>query len=271
MVTAFSQLILFLTLIAGAGLLTGCETVTGDFWLTNPPPTPVEALQMTRDQYDPDRRRTGLLYLAHASWAGEDMYVSIYEVLAEDQDPTVRAMALIALGRHGRPDHVPLIAARLADDPDPLVRRQAALTLQRLHADEAINPLVATMKTDGDSGVRAAAAAALGQYPSEDVIYALLEALDDERLDVSHGARRSLRVLTGQDFGYHPVPWLAWLKTTDDPFAAGRMYTYETFHRDPNLLEFVVPFIHPPNETPGIPIGMPTGDDDAVGAEHVGS
>lgn len=238
-------------------VLGGCRTVTGEFFLTNPPPTPEQAVAMTSDRFDPDRRRIGMTYLMLSNWASTDVYVSIYTLLAEDPDPTVRVVALRAIGRHGGTEQTEVVVGRLQRDEDPSVRRQAALTLQRFYDPSVIEELVTAMNEDEDAGVRAAAAAALGQFRGRVVLEELIVALDDERLEVSAGALRSLRILTGQIFDYHPVPWLDWLQNTEDPFAEGVSFTYQTFDRDPNFLEFIFPFIFPPSETPGLPRGYP--------------
>ncbi|MFG0251421.1 MAG: HEAT repeat domain-containing protein, partial [Phycisphaerales bacterium JB038] len=180
----------------------GCRTVTGEFAFDVDVPEPVEALAWARDKYDPDKRRTALKWLAHAPWAGAEVYISIYESLAEDPDPTVRAAALFALARHGRPDHAQLVGLRLELDPNESVRLQAARTLQRLHHPEAVEPLQRAMQSDPDSWVRAEAAKALGQYANRELLPALIQALDDEKLEVAAGARRSLVYLTGRDFRY---------------------------------------------------------------------
>jgi HEAT repeat protein len=238
-------------------MLAGCRTVTGEFFLTNPPPTPEQAVAMTSDRFDPDRRRIGMTYLMLSNWATTDVYVSIYTLLAEDPDPTVRVVALRAIGRHGGPEQTDVVVGRLQGDEDPLVRRQAALTLQRYYDPSVIEELVTAMNEDEDAGVRAAAAAALGQFRGRVVLEELIVALDDEKLEVAAGALRSLRILTGQIFDYHPVPWLDWLQNTDDPFADGIAYTYQTFDRDPNFIEIIFPFVFPPSEPPDLPRDYP--------------
>jgi HEAT repeats len=235
---------------------TGCRTVTGEFAFDADVPEPVEALAWARDKYDPDRRRTALKWLAHAPWASADVYISIYESLVEDPDPTVRAAALLALGRHGRPDHAVLVGLRLELDPSDMVRLQAARTLQRLHHEEAIASLQRAMQGDRDSWVRAEAAKALGQYPKREVLPTLVRALDDEKLEVAAGARRSLVSLTGRDFGYGTEEWQSWTEAADTPFAEQHLYLYQTFQRGRFWYEYILPFFAPPNESPGIPRGL---------------
>ncbi len=236
--------------------ITGCRTVTGEFAFDADVPEPVEALAWARDKYDPDRRRTALKWLAHAPWANADVYISIYESLTEDPDPTVRAAALLALGRHGRPDHAGLVGLRLELDPNDTVRLQAARTLQRLHHEDAIASLQRAMRGDRDSWVRAEAAKALGQYPKGEVLPALVQALDDEKLEVAAGARRSLVCLTGRDFRYETEQWLVWVEAAADPFAEQHLYLYQTFQRGRFWYEYILPFFAPPNESPGIPRGL---------------
>ena len=251
--------------------ISGCRTVTGEPSFLVTVPTPEQALQWAKDKYDPDRRREALKWLMHADWADTEVYRDIYKTLAEDEDPTVRTAAMRALGRHGRPEDVTVVLKRLAEDDSEMVRREAALTLQRIHNDDAIEPLLKAMSEDPSAPVRAAAAAALGQYPRNNVLEALIVALDDENLEVSEGARRSLTYLTGKNFRYNTVAWLAWLKQADNPFAGQQTYVYQTFHRDPNFFETLVPIFAPPNETPGIPRGMSTGDAAGKPADNSGN
>jgi hypothetical protein len=234
----------------------GCRTVTGEPVFLADVPEPAEALDWARNRYDPDKRRTALKWFAHAPWAGGEVYLEIYRALVEDPDPTVRQAALVALGRHGKPADASLVALRLDLDPNAGVRLQAARTLQRLHHDDAVEPLLEALAEDADSWVRAAAAKALGQYPRADVLLALIEALDDEKLEVAAGARRSLVYLTGEDYRYDTIGWFAWAKQVEQPFAQQRLFVYETFWRAQRWYEFILPFLGPPNEAPGVPHGI---------------
>ena len=221
------------------------------------PPTPAEAAEMASDEFNPDRRQTGMLLLANAPFGGESVYVRLYEVALEDEDTGVQAVGVKALGLHGSPRHVAPIARMLRDAEDPLLRWEAARSLQRLHdPDAAVSALISALTDDEEADVRAASATALGQYAQRRVFDALIAALDDPSLSVNLASRRGLRLLTGKRLGMSPTGWLDWADGTADLFAERREYEYPVFERDRRLVEWIVPWLDPPNETPAPPAGM---------------
>jgi hypothetical protein len=223
------------------------------------PPSPTEAVVWASDPYDAGKRQRGILILASAPWGGEPAYVEMYVFAAKDGDPAVRAAALRALSEHATLEQAPLLIAAMSD-PDALVRREAARALQRVHTDRAVPVLVRALdeQTEPDADVRATAARALGQYPTASVVQALISALNDRRLSVNESARQSLRILTGQDFRYDVAAWVEWTALPGrNLFAAREPYNYPIFRRKPTILEMVVPWMGPPNETQSRPIGMP--------------
>lgn len=241
---------------------TGCDTLQGArgaeglFDLVKPA-TPEDAVEAALDEYDPDRRYRGTAELANASFASADPYLRLFEDAARDTDAGVRQVGVRALGIHGTPEHVPLLIERLEDD-EWLVRHEAARSLQRLHGDEAVVPLVERLDRENETvaAVRAEAAHALGQFPEQRVLQSLIQALGDPNLAVNHNTVLALEFLTGQNLGYEPAAWLAWLDETDAPFAAGRVYTYPGFERDKIWFEHL-PFLGaPPFEAESIPVGL---------------
>ncbi|MCB9838746.1 MAG: HEAT repeat domain-containing protein [Phycisphaeraceae bacterium] len=222
------------------------------------PPTPVEAVQWATDPYDAGKRQYGILLLAGAPWGGESPYVKMYVLATKDEDPSVRTAAIRALSLHGSVEHVPLLTEALAA-ADPLTRREAARALQRIHSEDAIEPLLAAIDPtlEDEYEVRREAAEALGQYPTRRVVQSLIAALSDRRLGVNDAARRSLRTMTGQDFGYEIDDWVAWTGSAGDLFAGGMPYEYPVFSRDQTWYEALMFWYRPPNETPGRPIGSP--------------
>lgn len=223
------------------------------------PPTPQEAARMAVDPFDADKRARGTLLLANAPWGGEDVYVRLYREQIKDKDPLVRAVSVRALALHGSPDDVPAITALIAEDQRYL-RWECARALQRLHNTSAIDPLKdrLNVKKEPEASVREAAACALAQYPDQRSFDALVAALDDRDLAVAAAAQQSLGTLTGQNLGNEVRPWVAWSKQESNLFAARKTYEYPIFHRDPDWLEYIIPFLQPPNEKPGTPVGLPT-------------
>ncbi|MEZ6234248.1 MAG: HEAT repeat domain-containing protein [Phycisphaerales bacterium] len=226
------------------------------------PPPPETAAAWATDPYDPDLRYRGTLLLGTASWGGEPLYLELYEQHAQDPEPNVRVAAIRALGNHAGPEQAGILVAAL-DDPEERVRLEAARSLQRIHApDAAIDPLRLMLRIENEPSaeVRAAAATALGQYPRGTVVQALIASLEDRTLAVNHASLESLRILTGQDFGYDRRAWSTWAQASNDTlFASAGQYTYPVFNRPRKLIEWL-PFIPPPpNEQTGVPEGTPIG------------
>lgn len=227
-----------------------------DVWT---PPSPVEAAQWAGDPYDADKRQRGMLLLANAPFGGERVYVQLYRARLVDEDPAVRGVAVRALALHGQPEDAPVIAERLEGDPDDVVRRESGRALQRIHNPAVVDKLILALdpRREPDTDARANAARALGQYAQPRVVQSLIGALNDSRLAVNDGALESLRVLTGQDFGVDAKAWLRWSGGAGDLFAQRGEYVYPVFHRDPTIVEYLVPFWRPPNEQSNQrPVGM---------------
>lgn len=220
-----------------------------------------------QDPFDADRRSRGMLALSMTSAGGDPAFVSIYAENTEDPDPSVRAAACKALGRHGNPEHTPLILKLLVEDPDASVRTEAARSLQRIHSPSAIEPLLNSIrqpdvtstrfKLEEDAEVRAQAALALAQYREPKVLQGLIAALSDQRLAVNRNALAALRTLTGQDFGYDRRPWAEWLAKNPSPFAGATVFEYPAYSRKMVWYEHLPLMPKPPNEASATPVGMP--------------
>ncbi len=249
-------------MVAGLILLGGCAAdlprgATSVLQLFREP-SPSEAAAWALDKYDADKRERGLRLLGTATFGGEDLYLRLYRDRLTDPAPGVRLSAVRALANHGTPDDVPLILARLEDD-DAQVRREAARGLQRLSNPVAIDPLLrlTSEEREVEPEVRAEAAEALGQYAESRVVEGLVAALDDRNLAVNHAALRSLRTLTGQDFGYDRRAWVPWLSSEQRLFAARSQYVYPVFQRAKAWYEYIPLFPPPPNEPAASPAGLP--------------
>lgn len=197
--------------------------------------------QLARDAFDggdPDRRRRAIAMLSSADWGGEEVYVRTYRMAAEgDDDESVRAAALNALGRHGTPDDVPVIVANL-EHANAFVRLEAAIALQRIHGPDAVDPLIAAMANDVDADVRMAAARALGQYAEPAVFDALVGALRDNHYGVVHHAHQSLELLTGAGLGLATRQWLHWGKAHAEHLFDNRgAYVWHPYQRPRGLLD----------------------------------
>lgn len=227
---------------------------------------------MARDPYDASARYRGTLALANENFAGDPIYIKLFELNLADKDPSVRMASIRGLANHGEPRHVELLIPMLKDE-SVLVRVEAARALQRLHDDTAVEPLITVMRApepdprsrkmlgETEPEVRAEAATALGQYDEAKVVRQLIIALDDTDLTVNRNAQNSLKVLTGQDFGLERNAWSTWMeKFSDNPqamFLGRGMYTYPVYNRKKRIYEYL-PFVpRPPNEVAAPPAGMP--------------
>jgi len=221
------------------------------------PPKPEDAVALALDKYDADKRYRGTAMLANAPFGGERPYLALFREAIEDQDAGVRQVGVRALGIHGEPEDVPAIVNRLTDD-EWLVRMEAARALQRLHNPDAVTALTERTSIDNElqAAVRAEAVNALGQYRQARVIQTLITALGDPSLAVNHSAISSLEVLTGQNLGFEPAAWFEWIDQADDPFQAGRVYTYPGFNRSKLWYEYIPFFGRPPNEADSVPVGL---------------
>lgn len=253
----------------GGNLKPGAATISEA--LQGAQPSPLESAQMATDRYDANARYVGTLALANESFAGEPIYLKLFENNINDVDPAVRLAAIRGLANHGEPRHVSVITPLLKDD-NILVRIEAARALQRLHHEDAIAPLLiscsqpdpynAKQDSESEPEVRAEAAFALGQYDTAQVVRGLIKALDDTDLSVNRSAQHSLKTLTGQDFGLDANAWNSWLnqaadKGSDGIFLGRGLYTYPVYNRKKRIYEYF-PFVpKPPNEVAAPPAGMP--------------
>lgn len=233
---------LAMALIA-ASWLSGCGSGTPgqnlNEWMGSIlPPKPGDVARDAVNPYDPDLRRKSLQALGKAAWGGEEPYMRLYRMLVDDPDPTVRAAALAALGKHGTQEDIDRVLPYLEYDTDnKIVRWEAAKALQRLHREDAATPLTRSLADDEDADVRMACADALGQYHVRPVFQALVGALTDRDYGVVQQSRASLVTLTGQDFGDDGRAWLEWAKGTDNLFANASTYYYPQFSRPRTTFE----------------------------------
>ena len=220
-------------------------------------PTVTDAAVWSIDPYDPDKRYRGTLLLANAPFGNEPVYIRMFADNARDEDPGVRSAATRGLANHGTSEHIPIILERLKDT-DTLVRIEAARALQRLHSPAAVGPLLDSLDANKEPEVevRAEVADALGQYAENRVVDRLIQTFEDENLSVNRTTLKSLKTLTGQDFGFDRALWSDWNKSSKSTFAARGVYMYPVFSRGKTWYEYV-PFVPPPpNESSSTPAGL---------------
>lgn len=221
---------------------------------------PEEMVEMATDRYDADRRRRGFAKLAEASFGGEAPYVALYRAGATDDDPTVRAICIMALGLHGGPEDGPVLVRHLGHH-NKLLRWEAARALGRIHYPDSVLPLTRVLNDDEDADVRQAAARALGQYRRTIVFDALTRALDDPDHGVAAAAQSSLKTLTGRDKGPDRREWVAWREEVgaNRIFEEAATYQWHPYRPPTRWWEhweyLVPPFTGPDSPEPRMPRG----------------
>ncbi len=90
-------------------------------------------------------------------------------------------------------------------------RSQAAWTLGKMGNRRAVEPLIAALK-DENWEVRENVVWALGDIKDTRAIEPLINTLSDKNSEVRKDAARSLREITGQNFGGNLTKWQKWWK-----------------------------------------------------------
>ncbi len=103
-------------------------------------------------------------------------------LLLQDKVPAVRDEAIAALVSIGESAVAPLVAA--LKDQDWRVRLRATEALCVLKSCTAVEPLIGLVQHDPDTAVRQEAARALGQIGDKSAVDALLEVVEEPRLQV---------------------------------------------------------------------------------------
>ena len=226
------------------------------------PKTPRQAALGAFNVYDADVRCASIKELAAAPFGGEAAYLRTYRLLIDDPDPTVRAACAHALGLHGGVEDATRLALCLYD-PVAFVRWEGAKALQKIHAPLAVKPLMEAMAEDSDPDVRMSAAVALGQYPERQVFDALVGALEDPHHSVIVGVRRSLKTLTGYDFGSDGGMWITWSEQVGAKlFEHQETYTWQSYEKPTGIIDKVKFWKKKPEPAlPRVPAGL---EDDAT-------
>lgn len=180
--------------------------------------TPFDAVKNMLNTDAPDLRREAVVYLSKRPYGRNDPYISYYiELARSDVDYTVRAMAIRALNRARAAQATDLFIAAL-DDKNELVRLEAAKALANIPDANATSALIKRLgNADEGTDVRIAAADALRNFKTIESAQALVRVLQDRNFGVAWQARRSLRLMTGQDLRYDTVAWLTLLSGSDNP------------------------------------------------------
>jgi len=136
-------------------------------------------------------------------WAGH-----LEKLLANDDSPEMRRLAVRAAGRLNDPSAMAMIDKGL-DDDSVKVRMEACNALGRRSGDEAARMLVATVGTETSQDVKHAALTALANHKSEIAVDSLKIALADRNPATRDLAVQSIKGATGKNYGDDPKVWIA--------------------------------------------------------------
>jgi hypothetical protein len=100
-----------------------------------------------------------------------------------------------------------------------LVRLEAAKALANIPDDKAVRVITDHLYYDQNKDVRIACADALRNYHTLETARVLVDTLKDPDFSVAYQARKSLTVMTGQDFHFDHDQWLKYFGQSRSPFA----------------------------------------------------
>lgn len=164
----------------------------------------------------PNVRRMAINVLVSRYYGKTDeVYHNVYRTTAAmDADPVVRATAVRAINR-SRDHNASSTLLRALDDGSALVRLEAAKALANLptaRAEPKLRTILANENEDLD--VRIAAADALRHFNSTETQRQLIDMLKNQNFALAWQSRRSLYLMTGEDFHYNEAAWLKYLVTS---------------------------------------------------------
>jgi HEAT repeat protein len=146
---------------------------------------------------DADKTTSGILY--ETLFDDDKDYPDVFHSATSDPDPGVRRMAIRYLFRRG--------AFALEDgivwlgDTDPYVRRRVISYLFWINDRSALESVVRLSLEDPEQAVRKDALRLVGIWGGKEEIPHAIKALEDSSLEVRIQAIRTLKRLTGEDFG----------------------------------------------------------------------
>ncbi len=146
---------------------------------------------------DADKPTSTILY--EALFDDDRDFPGVFRCAASDPDPAVRRMAIRYLFRRGAfalDDGIAWL-----EDSDPYVRRRVISYLFWINDRSALAPVVRMSLDDPEQAVRKDALRLVGIWGGKGEIPSAVKALEDGSPEVRMQAIRTLRRLTGEDFG----------------------------------------------------------------------
>lgn len=261
----------------------------------------IEALQAASESPNPEVRWRASKLLENAANEADSLFFAIFKLIELRQHKGLAAPLLLTLPLCHK-DHVRFAARRAMiatvtpeDNPllrqelqnaDPQVRIVALAALQHLSPEDATRGANELLE-DRDARVRMAAARLLAQGGDRVALPVLVSLLDAAEMEVRSDASRTLKAISGNDFGYVAYDaeadrtaardkWKAWLATDgksaklllplkDQPFELGRIllcsygsskvYEFDVDAKDPEQPRWVVQMGMQPWAVQGLPNG----------------
>ncbi len=171
-------------------------------------PSTQDLIAMALDPTDADKRREGIVGLSQHPRGLEEKILRVYEIVALNlgEDPTVRCVAIGALGRARNSKYIKPIIICLGD-ADSAIRWESAIALDNVVGPEAAEPLRKHALNDPSVDVRSCAAKALRHYADREVIGTLARCMSDQDYSVRYEAHAALVEITKQDKGFDTQAW----------------------------------------------------------------
>ena len=182
-----------------------------------------EKLQEQLLSPDADLRREAVYLLNEGEASKWEVTSKILALMArEDPDELVRVAALEVLTELDGADtstnalEIELLIA-VSKDRSTLVRSTCTKALTKRGDEKSLNILLEMLTEDEDHNVRSEAASSLKYFPDKKAFRHLVAGLADEQFAVSYQSRKSLRQLSGRDFGFDQAQWRNWLSSANEP------------------------------------------------------
>lgn len=146
---------------------------------------------------DADKPTAAALY--DVMFNDENDYTEVFRPAAADSDPRVRMQAIRYLFRRG--SFTVEDGLNWLKDSDPYVRRRVISYLFWINDRSIIDSVVRTALSDPDPMVRKDALRLVGIWGSRKDVQHVILTLDDDAVEVRVQAVRTMKRLTGEDFG----------------------------------------------------------------------
>ncbi|RMF87181.1 MAG: HEAT repeat domain-containing protein [Planctomycetota bacterium] len=137
----------------------------------------------------------------------------IAQFFQESDDPAIREDLTKLAAKLIGPETLRVLQTATRD-PDPRVRLAAAKALGEVPEPNATALLLNLLETDPNTDVRQAAIVSLGKRNDAAALPALGDQLKNRDPATQYLAMKSLREITGENFGYDARQWLAYIENT---------------------------------------------------------